>query len=103
MKRREFLKTGALIVVGTSAAASTLIVEASTGDAVPAMAVFKPDEARTLFQMARRIFPHKQIGDAPYWKVVADLDSASKSDRAVAKLMADGIAALNGSGKFVDL
>jgi hypothetical protein len=103
MKRREFLKTGALLVVGTTAAASTLIADAAAGDAVPVMAVFKPDEARTLFQMTRRIFPHQQVGDAPYWKVVAELDSASKSDPAVAKLMADGVAALNGSGKFVDL
>jgi hypothetical protein len=66
MKRREFLKTGALIVVGTTAAASALIAEASTGDTTPALAVFNPHEAQTLFQMARRIFPHQQIGDAPY-------------------------------------
>jgi hypothetical protein len=101
MKRREFLKTGAVLVVGTAAAASNLVTHA----AAPALAVFKPPEAQTLLAMARRIFPHKQIGDGPYWKVVADLDAASKSDPAVAKLMADGVAQLNGSSgkKFVDL
>jgi hypothetical protein len=105
MKRREFLKTGALIVVGTTAAASALIAEASTGETTPALAVFNPHEAQTLFQMARRIFPHQQIGDAPYWKVVADLDAASKSDPAVAKLIADGVAQLDSApgGKFVGL
>jgi hypothetical protein len=101
MKRREFLKTGALLVVGT-AAASTLISE--TGAATtPALTVFNPHEAQTLFAMSRRIFPHKQVGDAAYWKVVADLDTASKSDPAVAKLMADGVAQLDSRGKFVDL
>jgi hypothetical protein len=102
MKRREFLKTGALLVVGT-AAASTLITEAGA-DTTPPPTVFNPHEAQTLFAMSRRIFPHKQLGDAPYWKVIADLDTASKSDPAVAKLMADGVVQLDSrGGQFVDL
>jgi hypothetical protein len=102
MKRREFLKTGALLVVGT-AAASSVITEAGAV-ASPALTVFNPNEAQTLFAMSRRIFPHKQLGDAPYWKVVTDLDAASKSDPEVAKLLADGVAQLDSHGrKFVDL
>ncbi len=103
MKRREFIKTGALLVVGT-AAASTLISEAGAGT-TPALTVFNPHEAQTLFAMSRRIFPHKQVGDAAYWKVVADLDTASKSDPAMAKLMTAGVAQLDRSrgAKFVDL
>ena len=103
MKRREFLKTGALLVVGTTAAASSLIAEGAAGNTAPALKVLKPHEAQTLFQMSRRIFPHKQLSDAPYWKVVADLDSASKGDPAVDKLISDGVAQLDSSGKFVEL
>jgi Gluconate 2-dehydrogenase subunit 3 len=104
MKRREFIKTGALLVVGTTAAASTLITQAGA-DIAPALAVLNPHQAQTLLRMARLIFPHKQLGDAPYWKVVADLDSAAKADPAVAKLMVQGVEQLDHSagGKFVDL
>jgi Gluconate 2-dehydrogenase subunit 3 len=102
MKRREFIKTGALLVAGTTAAASTLFANADTS---PALAVLNPHQAQTLFRMSQLIFPHKQISDAPYWKVVADLDAAAKADPTVAKLMAQGVAQLDRSarGKFVDL
>jgi hypothetical protein len=102
MKRREFIKTGALLIVGTTTAASTLIANADT---TPALAVLNPHQAQTLFRMSELIFPHKQIGDAPYWKVVSDLDSAAKADPSVAKLMAQGVARLDRSanGKFIDL
>ncbi len=102
MKRREFIKTGALLVVGTTAAASTIIAKAET---TPALAVLSPHQAQTLLRMSQLIFPHKQIGDAPYWKVVADLDSAAKTDASVAKLIAQGVAQLDrtAGGKFTDL
>jgi hypothetical protein len=102
MKLREFIKTGALLVVGTTAAASTLIANADT---TPALAVLNPHQAQTLFRMSQLIFPHMRIGDAPYWKVVADLDSAAKADPAVAKLLGQGVAQLDraAGGKFIDL
>jgi hypothetical protein len=103
MKRREFLKTGALVVVGTTAATSALIARAGA-DTAPALAVLNQHQAQTLFRMSQLIFPHKQIGDAPYWKVVTDLDAAAKGDPAVAKLMAQGVAQLDSAagGKFID-
>jgi hypothetical protein len=102
MKRREFIKSGALLVVGTTAAASTLIANADT---TPALAVLSTHQAQTLLRMSKLIFPHKQIGDAPYWKVVSDLDSAAKADPSVAKLIAQGVAQLDraAGGKFIDL
>ncbi len=89
-------------MVGTTEAASTLV---ATADTTPALAVLSPHQARTLLRMSQLIFPHQRIGDAPYWKVVADLDSAAKADPAVARLMAQGVAQLDRSagGKFIGL
>lgn len=94
MKRREFLKTGAMLVVGTAVAASGLAAAASADQALPKLTTLKPNEAQTLFKLSREIFPHATLGDAPYWKVVADLDAAAQNDPAVARLLADGVAQL---------
>jgi len=103
MKRREFLKTGAMAVVGTVVATSGLVKAATSSDAIPKFTTLKPAEAETLFKVARQIFPHRKVDDAPYWRVVADLDAAAQSDPAVAKLLADGVAQLDSSSKFADL
>ena len=105
MKRREFIKTGALVVVGTAVGASGLIAKASAGEALPKFAILKPHEAQTLLQVSRQIFPHSKLGDAPYWNVVSQLDTAAQADPSVAKLLTDGVAQLDSSqaSKFVDL
>src|SRR5580704_1639730 len=106
MKRREFLKTGAIAVVGTAVAASGLIGEVSAaGDAMPKFVMLQPHEAETLLQMARQLFPHRKLADAPYWRVVGQLDGAAQADPSVAKLLSDGVAQLDSSqaSKFVDL
>lgn len=105
MKRREFLKTGAMAVVGTAVAASGLISSANAAEAAaPKLSTLKPHEAETLQAMARQIFPHSKLGDAPYWKVVADLDAAAQGDPATAKLLSDGAAQLDSpQTKFVAL
>ncbi len=96
MKRRDFLKTGAIVVAGTAAAITGLIPDVSA-DAVPAFTTLKPEEAQTLLKVTRQIYPHKKLDDAAYWKVVKQLDTASQSDPATAKLLADGVAQLNSS------
>jgi hypothetical protein len=105
MKRREFLKTGALLVASTAAVAAGLLPLASAETVVPALKSLKPDEARTLQKMCRCIFPHRRLGDAPYWRVVADLDQASSTDPSLAKLLTTGLAQLQSSQavKFDDL
>ena len=104
MKRREFIKTGAMVVVGTAAVASGLVPEAvAAAQALPKLAVLKPDEAQTLFSVTRTIFPHAKVGDAPYWQTVADLDAAAKTDPSVAQMLRDGVEKLNGPAKFTDL
>jgi len=106
MRRREFLKTGAMAVVGTAAAASGLVAEVSAAaDATPKFAVLQPGEAQTLLQVTRQIFPHRKLGDAPYWRVVSLLDGAAQADPSIAKLLSDGVAQLDSSqgAKFVEL
>jgi hypothetical protein len=105
MKRREFLKTGALVVVGTAVAASGLVNAADASAPIRKLTTLKPAEAETLFKVSRQIFPHNGVGDEPYWKVVAALDASAQSDPADAKLLAEGIAQLDSSrtAKFADL
>lgn len=102
MKRREFLKAGALVVAGTAAAASGAVRIANADQ--PLLAAVNQHQGETLLKMTRRIFPHKQIDDGPYWAVVRDIDAAAKSDASVAKLIAEGVESLDAAGKrFVDL
>jgi hypothetical protein len=105
MKRREFLKTSALVVAGTAVTASGLINVAGAGEWTGRLNTLNPHEASTLLAMARRIFPHRGIDDSCYLKVVEVLDANSKSDPAVAKMLTEGVVALDGSGgtKFADL
>jgi hypothetical protein len=105
MKRREFLKTSALVVAGTAVAASGLISVAGAGEWTGRLTSLNPHEASTLLAMARRIFPHRGIDDSCYVKVVEVLDTNSKSDPALAKMLTEGVVALDGSGgtKFADL
>jgi hypothetical protein len=105
MKRREFLKTSALVVAGTAVAASGLINVAGASEWTGRLSTLKPHQADTLLAMARRIFPHRGIDDSCYLKVVEVLDANSKSDPAVAKMLAEGVVALDGSGatKFAEL
>jgi len=105
MKRREFLKTGAMAVVGTAVATSGIIEASAAEEAATKFLTLQPHEAQTLLQMARQIFPHRKLGDAPYWRVVSQLDSAAQTDPSIAKLLSDGVAQLDSSqaSKFVDL
>jgi hypothetical protein len=106
MKRREFLKTGAMAVVGTAVAASGIIGKAGAAEgAIPKLSALQPHEAQTLLQATRQIFPHSKLNDEPYWKVVGELDAAAKADPSVAKMLTDGVAQLDSSqgSKFVEL
>src|SRR5260370_8013508 len=102
MKRREFLKTSALVVAGTAVAASGLINVAGAGEWTGRLTTLQPHEASTLLAMAKRIFPHRGIDDLCYVKVVEVLDANSKSDPVVAKMLTEGVVALTVSitGKF---
>jgi len=102
MKRREFLKTGALAIVAGAAAAKTVGVARASSE-TPKFASLSDAQANALLAMTRRIFPHSKISDAPYWKVVGDIDAAMKADPATSKLIVDGVAQLDASGSFSKL
>ena len=104
MKRRDFLKTSALVVAGTAVAASGLIDLAGAGQWTGQLTTLNPHEASTLLAMARIIFPHRAVDESCYLKVVEVLDANSKSDPAVAKVITEGVVAIDSSGgtKFTD-
>src|SRR6266851_3817723 len=94
MKRRDFLKTGALAVASTAVSITGIIPEVSA-DSAPAFKTLNAEQSATLLKVARQIYPHKQLDDAAYWKVVKELDAAGEKDPAVVSLLADGVAHLN--------
>jgi hypothetical protein len=99
MKRREFLKTGALVVAGAAAVASGVPV-AAYADKWPALKTLDQQQAETLLKMTRQIFPHAKLDDAAYIKVVVELDSQAAASPDTAKLLKDGAAKLD-SENFV--
>jgi hypothetical protein len=104
MKRREFLKRGAIVAVGTAAAASGVAVVGLAATEPTKLTALNQQEGETLLKMARQIFPHDQLNDSYYWKVVEDLDHEAATTPATAKLLRDGVADLNqGQTKFVAL
>ncbi len=100
MKRREFLHKGAIVVAGAavvSSGAATVI--AATPQWTAKLKAIQPHEAETLLAMARRIFPHSQLSDAVYEKVVEDLDAEASGTPEVAKLLKSGVAKLDGGSR----
>ena len=103
MKRREFLKSGALALVGTAASASRVIAAANAGSA-PRLTTLNGQQGQTLLKVVRRIFPHNKLDDTPYWNVVRDLDKDASSDQSTRKILAEGLESLDLKGRrFVDL
>lgn len=102
MKRRDFIKTGALAataaVPGVRAIALAATSQAESGP------LSQHDQA-TLLKMARQIFPHDQLNDACYAPTIEELNSDAAKDPAVAKMLRDGVAHLDTvqDAKFVTL
>ena len=99
ISRRQFLESSgqAAGVVVIAASGVTMLVDpkgawAMTLEAIPA------DEAQTLLQALRVIYPHQALGDQYYAQVVAALDQDAKADPAVAALLKDGVAGLDAAG-----
>ena len=107
--RRAVLKT-AFAAVGAYAATAAGVTWLIAPDRAWAMEFTAFDEttASTLLQMTRALYPHEQVGDVHYAKVVKALDDgvadADDADAALA-VYADGVARLNeaAGGSFADL
>jgi hypothetical protein len=90
MKRREFLKTGAIVVAGAAAVATGVPVVAHA-DQWQGLKSLDKHQADTLLKMTRQIFPHDKLPDDAYGRVVLALDAEAASTPDTAKLLKDGI------------
>lgn len=98
VSRRQFLKSGAGVLMGTLAASSGILATlAPTNSWALATKVLSSEEASSILKVARAIFPHDKLEDAVYALVVKDLDAAAAEDADVATLLRDGLKALNKS------
>src|SRR5918996_6388467 len=106
INRRQFLESSgqAAGVVVVAASGVTMLVDpkgawAMTLEAIPA------EEAQTLLQALRVMYPHESLSDQYYAQVVAALDQDAKGDEAVAAMLKDGVARLDQAGPvpFIEL
>ena len=68
------------------------------------MAYRLPDEGRaTALSAARVMFPHDGLPDEAYDKVIAKLEGDAAGDEGIAATLEQGVAGLDGDGRFVDL
>jgi hypothetical protein len=92
--RREFLK-GSGVLMGTIAAGSALAALAPSSAWAAELKTLSTAEGQALMKMGRVLYPHKKLADAVYALLAKDLDGKAGGDAATAKLLRDGIAALN--------
>ncbi len=91
MKRREFLKTSALVVAGAAVVATGVPVVAASDVQWPSLKTLDKHQAETLLKMTRQIFPHDNVPDSAYAKVIVVLDTDASTSPETAKLLKDGI------------
>jgi hypothetical protein len=94
LARREFLK-GSGILMGTIAAGSALAALAPSSAWAVELKTLSTTEGQTLMKMGRVLYPHKKLADAVYALLAKDLDGKASGDAATAKLLKDGVAALD--------
>jgi hypothetical protein len=94
LARREFLK-GSGILMGSIAAGSALAALAPSTAWAVELKTLSTAEGAALMKMGRTLYPHKKLADAVYALLAKDLDGKAGGDAATAKLLKDGIAALN--------
>ena len=94
LTRREFLK-GSGVLIGTIAAGSALSALAPSTVWAVELKKLSRSEGSAIMKMARVLYPHKRLSDAAYALVVKDLDAAADSDADTARLLKEGVAALN--------
>ena len=94
LARREFLK-GSGILMGTLAAGSVLATLAPSPVWAVELKTLSQSEGSTLMAFGRTLYPHKKLPDAVYALLAKDLDAKATGDAASAKMIKDGIAALD--------
>ena len=93
--RREFLKQGAGVLVGTLVFSSGPIALLAPSDTwALELSALDESTARVLLRFARHLYPHDRMEDAVYAMVVKALDRDA-ADAGTRQLLADGVAALD--------
>lgn len=100
VNRREFLQTSGLAIVGATVAGNVgaLLLRPSKAWALSTKTL---DEhtAKTLVLMCRHLYPHTTIQDEQYGKTVEGFDTKAKTDSAFARLLKEGVAALDAAAQ----
>lgn len=94
LARREFLK-GSGVLMGTLVTGSLLASLAPSPVWAVELKVLSKAEGEALMAMGRVLYPHEKLPDAVYALLAKDLDAKAAGDAGAAKMLKDGIAALN--------
>jgi hypothetical protein len=102
LTRRHLLR-GSGVLMGTLAVGSPLALLAPSTVWAVELKTLSKAEGQTLMQMGRVLYPHKKLPDAVYALLAKDLDADASKSADTAKLLRDGIAALDKAtgGSFV--
>jgi hypothetical protein len=98
LTRRSMLR-GSGVLIGTIAAGSPLALLAPSPVWAVELKTLSKAEGATLLQMGRVLFPHKKLPDAVYALLAKDLDADASKSADSAKMLRDGIAALDKATK----
>lgn len=108
LDRRTFLRlAGGAAAAATMMSAGVSLVPLSTEAGLWGLELkaLNEHEAMTLLRVARRIFPHRTLADVYYAGVVKGLDEDAQKSADTARLLKDGVAALDRAVgvKWIDL
>src|SRR5215475_5203036 len=93
--RREFLCSTGSVAAGLATSGSVVFAPDYSWALSPT--AIDAHTAQTLLVMARQLFPHDRLGDQYYAAVVDAVDKQAASDAALRKLVAEGVARLDGA------
>lgn len=102
LTRRDMLR-GSGVLMGTIAIGSPLAALAPSTVWAVELKTLSKAEGEALLQMGRVLYPHERLPDAVYALLAKDLDADAAKSADTAKLMREGIAALDkaAGGSFV--
>jgi hypothetical protein len=103
LNRRDFLASSSVVVAGSAllVSAGGVLIGPNGAWAISPRAI-TTDEAATLVEMTRALYPHEKLDDAIYAKVVATLDEKAAKDSALKEALQTGVAGLK-AGKWESL
>ena len=97
ISRRTFLKTGTVTALGLTIMGPMIIGKDKSWAAT--FSNIGADDAATLIQMARDIYPHDFLADKYYAKVIQGYDSAAGKDKALKSMISKECKKINSAAK----